>query len=266
MLKESNLSFFGLSSRLVAVSGWADFIRHQSLPVTGIIHLAAAVPDPVTQPDSAIFGAKTRFLDDAVLALATEWDVPVVYTSACSLYRHDSELPLPEEDAINVSPKIAASPYLQAKLRGERLFLQGGRSSVLRIGAPLGQGVSDYSAFGTFIRSAVTRGRIEVWGTGAREQNYLDVSDIAEAVKRALLTEPVGLVNVANRSPTSMLELATYVSENIDGAKVLVGSKNDPAEGQKARFDSRRASELLGWQPKVSIRRVVSCFLAPEGY
>lgn len=237
---------------------WREFVRAFDTPPLGIVHLAAAVPRPPGRPDSAARGQLTRRVDQVVLDIAEEFNTHVVYASGCSLYSDELYSPMAEEDAPQVSQKVSLSPYLQAKLAGEKSFLATKRATVLRISNPVGFGISGSSVLGIFLNSARAGRLIEVWGSGNREQNYVHASDIAEAVKRSLGLRESGLFNIAGQEPTTMLELARMVASGFPGAGVVFSQQNDPGEYHRARFATDRAKNRLGWAPKIGIRESVA--------
>lgn len=217
-----------------------------------LVHLAAVVPQPPGIPDDNICASLTRKIDARVLEAARQWNCHAVYASGCSLYAKNSTVPKREEDAgKELKP---SSPYLAAKQKGESDFLNSGRATVLRISAPVGDGLPVATVLGRFIETARTAGNLEVWGSGRREQNYVDVVDLADALHRVLVTRPRELINVSADHPVTMLKLAQEVALVYGQGTVLMTGKPDPRESETARYSNQRAYELLGWRPTTSLR------------
>ncbi len=217
-----------------------------------LVHLAAVVPQPPAIPDDEASAARTRDIDARVLEATRLWDCHVVYASGCSLYTKAGPAPRQEDDAGAEPP--SASAYLRAKQQGERDFLASGRATVLRISAPVGTGLPQATVLGRFMAAAMAGGTLEIWGSGQREQNYLDVADLADALFRALVLRPRELINVAADHPLTMLELAQQAVQACGRGEVRLASKPDPKDGEPARYANRKAAELLGWRPTTSMR------------
>lgn len=216
-----------------------------------LVHLAAVVPQPPSIPDDQSSALHTLDMDARVLEAAKQWGCHVIYTSGCSLYAKGGTSPKCEDEA--GTEHRASSAYLAAKQQGERDFMASGQATVLRISAPVGEGLPRATVMGRFIEAAKAGGDLEVWGSGQREQNYVDVTDLADALFRALIVRPGELVNIAADQPITMLELARQIVRVFDRGAVRMVDKPDPREGEFARYSNRKAADLLGWRPTTSI-------------
>ncbi len=216
------------------------------------VHLAAVVPKPPTIPDDESSAARTRDMDARVLKAVNQLDCHVVYASGCSLYGKSGVVPKREEDA--AVEQAPSSAYLAAKQQGERNFLASGRATVLRISAPIGEGIPEATVVGRFMATAKAGGELDVWGSGRREQNYVDVTDIADALFRALIVRPATLINIAADQPITMLELAREVVGTCGRGGVRMSGKPDPSDGEPANYSNQLAADLLGWRAVTSMR------------
>lgn len=218
---------------------------------SGIIHLAAVVPGTPSSADTEEAAAITRRIDRTVYGAAAQWHCPVIYSSTCSLYdRQDSDWwsedrPLPIE---------LPTPYLRAKADGEKLFLSLESGVVLRISALIGKGLPGHIVASRFVTSAAAGGEIELWGSGSREQDFVDIQDYAAALIAAVEKAPGrSIINVARGEPITMLELARLVINTLGSGSYYFGGMPDPRDCERARFANRRARELLGWSPATSL-------------
>lgn len=220
----------------------------------GIIHLAAAVPHSVQYPDCEASAGLTRRIDATVRNAAAAWDCRVVYASTCSLY--DKRTPDTKSESTPVSPR-PDSPYLQAKHDGEVLLgvLRG--AAILRVSAPIGPGLPDTVVAKRFFDIASAGHAIRVWGTGKREQNYVDVTDIADLMIRAVDSDADGIFNIAADAPTPMLELASTMVGVLHRGSFELVDRPDPLEGEYTRYSNERARALLGWRPTVSLEQSI---------
>lgn len=224
-----------------------DFVGRQT---DAIIHLAAAVPHSTHYPDTEFSATLTRTIDRTIYKAAVEWGCRVVYASTCSLYDKNVPAVKFEDTALVIRPD---SPYMQAKYEGEQLFGRLPSYSILRIPAPIGPGLPDMVVAKRFLIQAMAGQTIRVWGTGRREQNYVDVSDIADIFLRSVFSTSLGIFNIAAYAPTTMLELAAAITGVIGRGSFELAGIPDPFEHEYTRYSNVRAYEVLGWTPKVSL-------------
>lgn len=217
-----------------------------------LVHLAAVVPQPPTVPDDEANAARTRDMDARVLEAVRQWNCHAIYASGCSLYAKGDAAPKREDEA--GAEQMPSSAYLVAKQQGERDFLGSGRATVLRISAPVGEGLPRATVLGRYMATALAGGELEVWGSGRREQNYVDVVDIADALFRVLVVRPTERINIAGDQPITMLELARQAVQVCGRGVVLMADKPDPRDGEPARYSNQKAADLLGWRPMTSLR------------
>lgn len=248
-------------SKIFDLSSQFELAEVISGPVSAIIHLAAAVPMAACYPDTEESAALTRKMDQTVLQAARCWGCRVIYVSTCGLYDREVEGSIiTEESAL---PDFS-SPYLMAKFDGEELFKANTAATILRISAPLGPGQRKSSIVSRFISQARGNTNIELWGSGSREQNFIDVSDIACLIG-LVLKDPVNTVlNVASSLPISMEGLARMIVRLVGKGTVVFSENKDPNEGEKASFSIARAQELYGWSPSISLEDTLRNLLNEE--
>jgi nucleoside-diphosphate-sugar epimerase len=215
-----------------------------------VIHLAAAVPHSTHYPDSEASAAKTRAADRTVRDAVLTWDCRVVYASGCSLYEKLTATVKFEDTPVVVRPD---SPYMQAKHGGEKMFAALPSCGILRVSAPIGPGLPDTVVAKRFFNQATAGQAIRVWGTGKREQNYVDVRDIADVFLRAAHSTSQGVFNISADAPTTMLQLAAAMARVVPRAYFELAGMPDPLEQEYARYSNARAREVLGWSPTVSL-------------
>lgn len=229
---------------------------------SAIIHTAAAVPHSTRYPDTLETAELTRRMDLNVFDAAQRWGCPVIYVSSCGLYDRRSPAVKREEGPL---ASEAASAYFAAKRAGEERCLALAQGIVVRISAPLGPGVPDHLVASRFILQAMRGGAMRVFGKGTREQNYVDSSDIADALITAAASSWHGIINIAAKQPVTMLDLAQRIAATLGGS-VEMADEQDPREGETARYAIDRAAEVLKWSPAVdledSIRAVAEAFEA----
>lgn len=72
---------------------------------------------------------------------------------------------------------------------------------------------------------------------------------------RLMEGEHVGPFNLGNPGEFTMLELANVVQDTIDPNARIEFRPNTEDDPHKRKPDITRAKELLGWEPKISLRQ-----------
>lgn len=218
-----------------------------------IIHLAAAVPNGTSRKDDQTTGDETRRIDDNVAMAAEKWGSRVFYASGCILYdRQDLSV---KDESSPVSAR-RGSPYSAAKLEGEQKFQSLQNSLVFRLSAPVGPQMNPALVLPKFIAAALENKPLEVWGTGLREQDFLDVSDVTNFIIKAANTELLPKVlNMVSSDFYTMAELAELVLQTIGGAGTRKQDERliDPLDGEYARYSNKLAVQTLGWEPNMKL-------------
>ena len=226
--------------------------------VRGVIHLAAAVPHSPQYPDTDGTAQLTRRIDQRIRKFVQQHTCPIVYASSCSLY--DPATPEPKHE--DTSPVRARTPYFAGKLDGERLFAECG-AVIARLSNPVGPHLPPVLVLSRFIGTAADDGSIEIWGTGSREQDFVDARDVARFLCDAVMRPVAGTFNVASGRATRMDQLAATVVEVVRRGAVRRVDIADPEETRTARYSIEKVRSVYGWIPQYSladaIRSVVAC-------
>lgn len=226
--------------------------------ISAIVHCAAVVPRPPSVPDSEDAAKKTRAMDKTVAFYAKKKRMPVIYFSGCALYCSQNIGECLETAPLQ-SPPLTS--YLQAKAEGDEAFRRLNTGVVLRLPAPVGPGLSPFGVFGRFVQQALNGLTLEVWGSGTREQDFVDTRDVAEAVLTVLRSKSTGCFNIASGQPSTMLDLAQQIVQSIGSGIISVGTKPDPLEGKKSRYSIARARKVLGWRPAQDLKASIQAIL-----
>jgi len=166
-------------------------------------------------------------------------------------------------------PAAPVTAYGRAKLAATRVVLDATRQDgldavVLRIANVCGPGTPDGSLLGRVTERLVSASaglepvRLELGPLDVR-RDYLDVRDVADAV-RAVARVPAGrLPSVLNIGRGETVVVANLVDELIAISGVAVERVNAPITGRAdvthLRIDTGRAATALGWQPRRSLSR-----------
>jgi len=226
--------------------------------ITAIVHLAAAVPHSTDYPDNETSAGKTRCMDINILSLQKHTNAQLIYMSTCGLYDRTLAAVKHEDDASVIRIE---SPYFSAKLEGENLLAGGRRTTILRLSAPVGHGLKPSVVLSRFITMARSGAPIQIWGNGCREQNFIDVRDVADLIIKVLAKPQPCTINVAAIVPTTMVELAKTVVKVVGKGSFEYSDQVDPRDGETARYSIAKARELYGWSPKYDLESLCRLLL-----
>ena len=227
--------------------------------VTTVIHLAAlvSVPLSVENPDLTFdinLRGTLNLLQESIKAKVQRF----VFISSCAVYGEPESLPVTEKTRTN-----PISPYAESKLVAERYCLgfterQLLQSVVLRFFNVYGprQGLSEYSGVITrFMDRCTEKLPLTVYGDGSQTRDFVNVSDVADAVVAAAIADKAAgeVFNVGSGKPTSIDELAKTILD-LSGADLEVRHELPRTGDIAASYaDISKAKRLLGYEPKVDL-------------
>ncbi len=246
-------SRFAPDARVVDLASVEDLTRVVETQPDAVIHLAAAVPHSKDYPDSPESAALTRKMDRVVLAAARHWACALAYASSCGLYCRDE----PSAKSEDAPTKDWGSPYFAAKAAGQAGGAEYGKAAVLRISGPIGPGLRANVVMARFVATAREDKSITLWGSGRREQDFIDARDLAQLFLAAVKQGAHGVFNAASGHTATMRELAETVIKQIGGGGIALNGQPDPNESIFARYDIRKAKRQLGWEPLHSLADMV---------
>jgi len=249
-LLESGIAVEEVSRDIFDLSSGKDLTQFVDETPEAIIHLAAAVPYTGRYLDTEETAKLTNAIDHCVLDAARAWKARVVYSSGCSLYVRSSRSVLTEQSPIENN---FTSPYLKAKKYGENLFINNSSCAILRVSAPIGPGLSEMAVAMKFYNLAISSQPINIWGSGTREQNYVDVRDIANAMVLAAKSNKIGVYNISSDAPVTMYELASNIIKVVGQGSIEMSGDQDVSENIYARYSNKLAGDVLGWRPTYAL-------------
>lgn len=224
-----------------------DVVFHEA----AIVSVAESVDRPSETHDVNVDGTLQ------VLEAARNEDARVVLASSAAVYGHPDRVPISED-----APTTPASPYGIDKLAVDHYArryhdLYGLETIALRYFNVYGprQGAGAYSGvIDAFFEQAAAGGPITVHGEGSQTRDFVHVSDVVEANRRAATTEHVGeAFNVATGTETSIRSLAETIRD-VTGSDAEI-THVDPREGDVDRScaDVSRARDRLGFDASVDL-------------
>lgn len=224
-----------------------------------VFHLAALIAIPYSYIAPSQFVAVNCSGTLNLLEAARSQGVAVfVHTSTSETYGTAQYTPIDEKH-----PLRGQSPYAASKIGADKLA----ESYYLSFGVPVAT-IRPFNTYGprqsaravipTIISQALTGETIRLGSlTPVRDLNY--VSDIVEGfIKVAESPRAVGeVINVGSGKSVSIGELAQKITAILGGQRRIVTEQErvrpEASEVMHLLCDNRKARELLGWEPKVSL-------------
>lgn len=126
------------------------------------------------------------------------------------------------------SPIDAKTLYHLSKVMGERIVMSGlpEKNQVLRLAAPIGPNMPPTRFISTLITRALANKNVQLTGLGRRRQDYVDVMDVADAVKQSLLLRIPGIFNIASGKSTSNVDVAHQIIRlTKSSSKIEIGTE-----------------------------------------
>ena len=182
-----------------------------------------------------------------------------VYISTRSTF---GQVTSPEHLMQEEAPKRPINPYGASKVGAEAIchvyhHIYGLHVNIIRIFALYGPGGRPDMIPRQLIEKIYSGKTIQKFGSGEANRDWMYIEDATEAVFLAA-NQPRGyqVFNVGTGKGTSLNELIS-VAEEVVGKRAII--ENLPVPLGDAHFvgvaDNSKARELLGWNPKVSLRK-----------
>ncbi|XP_062187429.1 UDP-glucuronic acid decarboxylase 2-like [Phragmites australis] len=244
-----------------------EMIRHDVvepilLEVDQIYHLACPA-SPVHYKHNPVKTIKTNVVGTLnMLGLAKRVGARFLLTSTSEVYGDPLQHPQVETYWGNVNPIGVRSCYDEGKRTAETLTMDYHRGAnlevrIARIFNTYGPRmcIDDGRVVSNFVAQALRKEPLTVYGDGKQTRSFQYVSDLVEGLMKLMEGEHVGPFNLGNPGEFTMLELANVVQDTIDPNARIEFRPNTADDPHKRKPDISRAKELLGWEPKVSLKK-----------
>lgn len=176
----------------------------------------------------------------------------VIFSSSRAIYTDINKSPFSEDEA--VTPQ---NPYALSKLKVEEISnIYDINCKSLRIAQLIGWGERDGFMFKTFLKQAMKKKALTVFGEGRGKRDYLYVKDAAIAIGEAIKYPQIkGVFNLGSGKSTSHLEFAKLVSEIFSNAEseVIVDRKRQE-DLTHYLLDIKKIEKTFKWTPKYSLK------------
>ena len=182
-------------------------------------------------------------------------------SSTSEVYGDPLEHPQKETYWGNVNPIGPRGVYDEAKRYAEAMTMayhrqQGVDTAIARIFNTYGprMRVNDGRAVPTFIDQALRGQPLTVFGDGSQTRSFCYVDDLVEGLYLLATHDVHEPVNLGNPEEHTLTELAEMVLEVTGSPSEIVNEALPVDDPQVRQPDITRATTLLGWTPKVSLR------------
>src|SRR5687767_12649714 len=238
-------------TRHVEIAERIDFVYHLASPASPIDYLRL----PLQTLKVGSHGTHNA------LGLAKVHRSRFLLASTSEVYGDPQVHPQPETYWGHVNPIGPRGVYDEAKRYAEALTMayhrqQGVDTAIVRIFNTYGPRMRphDGRAIPTFVRQAMERKPITVFGDGSQTRSFCYVDDLIDGIIRLAESGIHQPVNIGNPNEFTLLELAQAVVE-VTGSRSEIVHEALPTDDPKVRQpDITLARDLLGWEPQVELR------------
>lgn len=228
--------------------------------VSAAINLAAragvrtSLTDPWVYVDTNMVGTLN------LLELCRQSDIPkFVLASTSSLYAEESKPPFNETDDTD----HPLQPYAASKKGAESMahvyhYLYDIDVTVLRYFTVYGPAGRPDMVMFRFCQWIAEGKPVIINGDGEQSRGFTYLDDIARGTIQAL--KPVGyeIINLGGHEVITINHLVGMLESRIGNKARIIHHKIHPADVRTNQADVTRASEILGWEPKVNLEEGVT--------
>lgn len=233
----------------------------QEHAVDTIIHLA----NPRIFTSNAAIGRTLTMLRNVIdVCLAS--DIHLIYPSGWEVYSGYSGNLLADESV----PVLVRGPYGEAKMLAEMMIehcvkTAGLRCGILRSSPVYGVGSDRPKFIHNFIAKALRNEKIIThrYRNGDPALDLLHVSDLVEAVRKALLSRHAGAVNIGTGSMLTTPEIARIICRVCESTSEIGYNEVDTYTANIS-MNAGLAARQLGWAPLVASRDGIAKVVAEK--
>jgi len=243
-----------------------DSIESSFKNVDWVFHLAALADIvPSIETPEAYYLSNSNGTFNVLEACRKHNIKRIIYSASSSCYGIPDEYPTKE--SAEIRPQY---PYALTKNLGEQLVMHWCNlynlpSLSLRffnVYGPRARTSGTYGAvFGVFLAQKIANKPFTVVGDGCQTRDFTFVSDIVSAIVSAAESDISGeIINIGSNNTYSI----NHLVELLDGEVVYIPKR--PGEPDCTWADISKATQLLNWEPKVSLEEGVEVLLNDMEY
>ena len=231
-------------------AGAVDYIFHFASPASPVDYLNHGL-------ETLKVGSLGSFHS---LALAQKYRAKYLLASTSECYGDPLQHPQTESYWGNVNPIGPRSVYDEAKRFAEAVTMAYLRyhnvdTHIVRIFNTYGPRLqlNDGRVISNFMKQALRREPLTVYGDGNQTRSFCYVSDEVEGILRLSRSGFHEPVNIGNPCEFTILECAQLVLKVTGSSSPIVYEPLPQDDPKQRRPDITRAIELLGWSPKIDL-------------
>ncbi len=170
----------------------------------------------------------------------------------------------------SITEKTLPNPiteYGRQKLECEKLCLQSKLDClVFRKANIFGTGFfrQPDTVIPVFIRKAISEKKIQVYGPGEQEKNFLHIMDAMQAYKKAIFSSYAGLLNIGGKKSVKIIALAEKIAKEFNAEIEHVQPKKPEPKNQHIIYSSEMAKKSIGYAPKLEFEKSLEEILKLE--
>lgn len=226
---------------------------------TAVVHLVCTTR-PKSSNDEPIYDVQSNVISTLqLLGKMREMGIRKILfaSSGGTVYGPPLYTPINEEHPTNPTTSYGITKLTIEKYLLLEKALHGLQPVILRVANPYGERQRVEYAQGVvaaFLKRALAREPIEIWGDGSVVRDYLHVADVAEAFAAALgYQEDRCIFNIGSGAGTSLNELATILSEQLGRDLEVIYQAARDFDVKSNVLCCERARQELHWQPQISM-------------
>ena len=241
-------------------------------PLDFVYHLAA-LASPIDYMRLPLHSLKTgSYGTHHALGLAKWKRARFLLASTSEVYGDPEVHPQPETYWGNVNPIGPRGVYDEAKRYAEALTMayhrqQGVDTAIVRIFNTYGPRMrpNDGRAIPNFLSQALAQKPLTVYGDGSQTRSFCYVDDLIRGLVLLVESGEHMPVNIGNPGEYTILQLAEAVLAATGSSSQIVFEALPVDDPQVRQPDITRASQLLGWEPEISLDEGLRRTLASLG-
>jgi dTDP-glucose 4,6-dehydratase len=259
------------NARLLGEHSGFELVEHDvSKPIVipgaldGVLHFASPA-SPVDYLELPIQTLKVGSLGTHnSLGIAKAKEARFLLASTSEVYGDPDVHPQPETYWGNVNPTGPRGVYDEAKRFAEAITMayhryHGLDTRIVRIFNTYGPRMrpADGRVVSNFIVQALKGEALSIYGDGSQTRSFCYVDDEVDGIYRLFQSDRTDPTNIGNPIEFSILDLAQVVLEETGSSSELRRLPLPTDDPKVRRPDITLARDLLGWEPRVSLREGV---------
>src|SRR5580704_9801426 len=232
---------------------------------TGKVDFIFNFASPASPTDYTRLGVETLLVGSAgtinTLDLARKYGAGYLHASTSECYGDPEVHPQVETYWGHVNPVGMRSVYDEAKRFSEAAVMAYHRyylvdTHLVRIFNTYGPRLqpNDGRVISNFLIQALKGQPLTIYGDGSQTRSFCYVSDLIDGILRLSRFEEHLPVNIGNPHEWTILECAHEILALTGAGTEIIFKPLPQDDPTRRRPDITRATELLGWQPKIKLR------------